>query len=161
MKSTGIVRKVDELGRVVIPKEIRKTFFIDEGTPLEIYSGDEGEIVFKKYSLLKNINQFANEIVESINMFTKGKVAIFDKEEVVASSGINVKSAINFFNEHKIDKLHSGIITEINGNKCYIEPIIVEGVSIGGILVWNIEEFSDEIVGSIKIMGIYLGRLLG
>ena len=97
MKSTGIVRKVDELGRVVIPKEIRKTYFINEGTPLEIYLGDNGEIVFKKYSLVKNINQFANEIVESINACTKGKVAIFDKDEVIASSGINVKSAVNFF----------------------------------------------------------------
>lgn len=160
MKSTGIVRKVDELGRVVIPKEIRKTSFIDEGTPLEIYSGDDGEIIFKKYSLLKNLSQFATEAVDSLNDFTKGKVIIFDKNEVIASSGINLKNAINFYTENQINKIHSGSTFDINGQKCYKENIKYEGNIVGGIVIWNIDNFTQEILGAIKVVSLFLGRLM-
>ena len=161
MKSTGIVRKVDELGRVVIPKEIRKTSFISEGTPLEIYSGDDGEIIFKKYSSLKNLNTFATEAAESLNDFTKGKVIVFDTTEVVASSGINLKNASNFFIENNLQKIHTenGYFS-INEQKFFIEHIKTEGKIIGGIMVWNVEEFSLQVLASIKIISMFLGRLM-
>ena len=59
MKATGIVRRIDDLGRVVIPKEIRRTMRIREGDPLEIYTSKEGEVIFKKYSLMGGVDEFA------------------------------------------------------------------------------------------------------
>lgn len=161
MKSTGIVRKVDELGRVVIPKEIRKTTFINEGTPLEIYSGDDGEIIFKRYSQLKNLKDFSEHIVESLNDIVKGKIAIFDKNEIVASSGINLKNAMNFYTEHSFDKLHNKTgINTVDDTRILFQPIIVEGINVGGIMVWNVSNFSEEILGACRVMAIYLGKLL-
>ena len=159
MKSTGIVRKVDELGRVVIPKEIRKTSFISEGTPLEIYSGDDGEIILKKYSLVKNLKFFADIVIESLNDFIKGKVAIYDKNEIIASSGISLKNAINFYTENSFNRLHSksGLISH-NGCNILFEPIKSDGIVIGGIMVWD-TEFTKDILTSCNIMANYLGKL--
>ena len=66
MKATGIVRRIDDLGRVVIPKEIRRTLRIKEGTPLEIFTDREGEIILKKYSPIGELNIFAKEYAEAL-----------------------------------------------------------------------------------------------
>ena len=161
MKSTGIVRKVDELGRVVIPKEIRKVAFISEGTPLEIYRGDEGEIILKKYSLLKNLKSFSEEVVESLNSVVKGKVAIFDKNEVISSSGINLKNAQTFYLENSFDKIHNkkGLV-KANENNIFFEEIKSDDQVIGGIMVWNITNFTPEIKIACNVMSNYLSRLV-
>ena len=65
MKATGIVRRIDDLGRVVIPKEIRRTMRIREGDPLEIYTSRDGEVIFKKYSLMGGLDDFAAQLCES------------------------------------------------------------------------------------------------
>ena len=67
MKATGIVRRIDDLGRVVIPKEIRKTLRIKEGTPLEIFTDREGAIILKKYSPIGELNVFAKEYAEAVS----------------------------------------------------------------------------------------------
>lgn len=74
MKATGIVRRIDDLGRVVIPKEIRRTLRIKEGTPLEIFTDKEGEIILKKYSPIGELNLFAKEYAEALAQAT-GMVA--------------------------------------------------------------------------------------
>ena len=66
MKATGIVRRIDDLGRVVIPKEIRRTLRIKEGTPLEIFTDKEGEVILKKYSPIGELSVFAKEYAESL-----------------------------------------------------------------------------------------------
>ncbi|MEG0260790.1 MAG: AbrB/MazE/SpoVT family DNA-binding domain-containing protein, partial [Lysinibacillus sp.] len=66
MKATGIVRRIDDLGRVVIPKEIRRTLRIREGDPLEIYTDKEGEVILKKYSPISDLGEFAKEYVETL-----------------------------------------------------------------------------------------------
>ena len=66
MKATGIVRRIDDLGRVVIPKEIRRTMRIREGDPLEIFTSKDGEVIFKKYSLLGGVDEFAAQLCESL-----------------------------------------------------------------------------------------------
>ena len=66
MKATGIVRRIDDLGRVVIPKEIRRTMRIREGDPLEIFTDREGEVILKKYSPINDLGEFATEYVESL-----------------------------------------------------------------------------------------------
>lgn len=87
MKATGIVRRIDDLGRVVIPKEIRRTLRIREGDPLEIFTDREGEVILKKYSPIGELSEFAREYVESLSD-TLGYIAcISDKDAIVAVSG--------------------------------------------------------------------------
>ena len=84
MKATGIVRRIDDLGRVVIPKEIRRTMRIREGDPLEIYTSREGEVIFKKYSLLGGVEDFAAELCETMSRSTGSVCAVTDRDTVIA-----------------------------------------------------------------------------
>ena len=79
MKATGIVRRIDDLGRVVIPKEIRRTMRIREGDPLEIYTTREGEVIFKKYSPIGELGSFAADYAEVLNRTAGISVAITDR----------------------------------------------------------------------------------
>ena len=87
MKATGIVRRIDDLGRVVIPKEIRRTLRIREGDPLEIYTEKDGEVIFKKYSPMGELSSYAAEICESLYKSTGGTVAVCDRDSMIAVSG--------------------------------------------------------------------------
>ena len=87
MKATGIVRRIDDLGRVVIPKEIRRTMRIREGDPLEIYTSREGEVIFKKYSLMGGVEEFAAQICETLSKSTGFICAVTDRDTVVAVAG--------------------------------------------------------------------------
>ena len=87
MKATGIVRRIDDLGRVVIPKEIRRTMRIREGDPLEIFTEKDGELIFKKYSPIGELSEFAAEICDSLRKSTNGIAAICDRDTVIAISG--------------------------------------------------------------------------
>jgi len=87
MKATGIVRRIDDLGRVVIPKEIRRTMRIREGDPLEIYTSREGEVIFKKYSLLGGLEDFATQLCETMSRSTGGICAVSDRDTIIAISG--------------------------------------------------------------------------
>ena len=87
MKATGVVRRIDDLGRVVIPKEIRKVHRIKEGDPLEIYTDKEGEIILKKYSPIGELNEFASTYAETISKTTGHIACITDKDTVIAVSG--------------------------------------------------------------------------
>ena len=87
MKATGIVRRIDDLGRIVIPKEIRRTLRIRETDPMEIYTDMDGQIVLKKYSPMRDITAFAGEYAESMAANTGMTVAITDREQVIAAAG--------------------------------------------------------------------------
>ena len=88
MKATGIVRRIDDLGRVVIPKEIRRTMRIREGDPLEIYTNSEGEVIFKKYSAISEMSENALNVADVMYKTAGCPVVIFDKDHVVASAGL-------------------------------------------------------------------------
>ena len=94
MKATGIVRRIDDLGRVVIPKEIRRTLRIKEGTPLEIFTDREGEIILKKYSPIGELSLFAKEYAESLSHSTGMLSCITDHDQVVAAAGPGSKEFI-------------------------------------------------------------------
>lgn len=94
MKATGIVRRIDDLGRVVIPKEIRRTLGIREGTPLEIFTGKDGEVILKKYSPLGEIYTFAQNYAESLSQASGVPVCITDMEKVIAASGAGKKEVL-------------------------------------------------------------------
>jgi site-specific DNA recombinase len=91
MKATGIVRRIDDLGRVVIPKEIRRTMRIREGDPLEIYTNSDGEVIFKKYSAISEMSENASYVADIMNKIAGCPVVIFDKDHVVASAGVPKK----------------------------------------------------------------------
>lgn len=87
MKATGIVRRIDDLGRVVIPKEIRRTMRIREGDPLEIYTSADGEVVFRKYSAVGELDHGTAQAAEVISKLTGHPALVFDRDHVVAVSG--------------------------------------------------------------------------
>ena len=87
MKATGIVRRIDDLGRVVIPKEIRRTLRIKEGAPLEIFTDREGEIILKKYSPIGELSAFSKEYAEALAQASGHVICITDRDQVIAAAG--------------------------------------------------------------------------
>ncbi len=109
MKATGIVRRIDDLGRVVIPKEIRRTMRIREGDPLEIYTDREGEVIFKKYSPIGELASFASQYAETLYKTCSLSVVITDRDAVIASAGVSKKE----YN----DKALSAALEEVMENR--------------------------------------------
>ena len=110
MKATGIVRRIDDLGRVVIPKEIRRTLRIREGDPLEIFTDREGEIILKKYSPIGELAAFAGMYADSLAKEAGCLVCICDMDQVVAASGNGRKEV----QEKYISKVLQGELEERN-----------------------------------------------
>ena len=106
MKATGIVRRIDDLGRVVIPKEIRRTLRIREGDPLEIFTDREGEIILKKYSPIGELGTFAKEYAESLAQTVGHITCIVDKDQIIAVSGGAKKE---FYEKHISSELEKCI----------------------------------------------------
>lgn len=108
MKATGIVRRIDDLGRVVIPKEIRRTMRIREGDPLEIYTNAGGEVIFKKYSPVGELSAFAGEYAEALTCGTKLAVIICDRERCIASGGISKRETADKKITPELEKIIEG-----------------------------------------------------
>ncbi len=94
MKATGIVRRIDDLGRVVIPKEIRRTMRIREGDPLEIFTDREGEVIFKKYSPIGELSEIAVTYCDVLIKSTELTVLICDRDHCIAAGGIPKKEVL-------------------------------------------------------------------
>jgi len=105
MKATGIVRRIDDLGRVVIPKEIRRTLRIREGDPLEIYTEKDGEVIFKKYSPMGELSGFAGEICESLFKSTGSITAVCDRDSIIAVSGGGKKELLDKPISHALEEI--------------------------------------------------------
>ena len=105
MKATGIVRRVDDLGRIVIPKEIRRTLRIREGDPLEIYTEKDGGVIFRKYSPMGDLQDFASQICESIGANTGLVAAVSDRDSIIALHGAPKRELIDKPNSLELDKL--------------------------------------------------------
>ena len=87
MKATGIVRRIDDLGRVVIPKEIRRTLHLREGEPMEIFTGKDGEVILKKYSPVGELSEHAIKAAETVSQITGYLVCVTDCDQVIAACG--------------------------------------------------------------------------
>jgi AbrB family transcriptional regulator, stage V sporulation protein T len=152
MKATGIVRRIDDLGRVVVPKEIRRTLRIREGDPLEIFTDREGEIILKKYSPIGELGQFAKQYADSLTQTTGHIVAITDKDQFIAVAGPAKKDMVTkgishdleeAINEREVvlagkdDKNFIRILNEDDAEFMYqvITPIISEGDAIGSVII--------------------------
>lgn len=105
MKATGIVRRIDDLGRVVIPKEIRRTLRIREGDPLEIYTEKDGEVIFKKYSPMGDLGEFAAQICEAIGKNTGHIAAVCDRDTVIAAYGAQRRELMERHCSQELDQL--------------------------------------------------------
>ena len=108
MKATGIVRRVDDLGRIVIPKEIRRTLKIREGDPLEIYTEKDGGVIFRKYSPMGELQDFAAQICESIGANTGRIAAVSDRDSIIALSGAPRRELMDKPNSRELDKIMEG-----------------------------------------------------
>ena len=95
MKATGIVRRIDDLGRVVIPKEIRRTMRIREGDPLEIYTDREGGVIFKKYSQLGDVSDFAAQLCDTISRVAGIPAVITDRDSIIAAGGVPRREVVD------------------------------------------------------------------
>ena len=151
MKATGVVRRIDELGRIVIPKEIRRTLKIKNGTPLEIYSGDNGELLLKKYSPILEISDFAAEVAESIYKATDLCVLVTNMEKVISSNGVAKNTYINRQIDSGIEKainsrlgkiydksvLNSFLFADSLNQNFAICPVVSAGDVFGAIILFN------------------------
>ena len=158
MKATGIVRRIDDLGRIVIPKEIRRTLRIREADPLEIYTDREGEIILKKYSPIGEMGTFAKQYVESMAQVSGHIAMIADRDQFIAVSGgmKNVLGkSISRDLEEKINNRESVVATKGDRNfipVCHeaseeyqheaISPIICEGDVIGAVILLEMDNKS-------------------
>ena len=158
MKATGIVRRMDELGRVVIPKEIRKTLRIKEGDPLEIFTEQE-RLLLRKYSPVSKIDDFAKSLVESLFSLTGSDVMICDTDGIVAAKGPSAKELVgqkisreimdvmekrqNVF--LKADEIIPLTENGISFDNEVIAPVLCEGDVIGAVIVCkNGEKFCED-----------------
>ncbi len=105
MKATGIVRRIDDLGRVVIPKEIRRTMRIREGDPLEIYTDRDGEVIFKKYSPIGEMGVFAAQYADTLSKTCGISAAVFDRDAVIACAGIPKKEFLERKPSAELEKI--------------------------------------------------------
>ncbi len=108
MKATGIVRRVDDLGRIVIPKEIRRTLRIREGDPLEIYTEKDGGVIFRKYSPMGDLQDFASQMCEAIGANTGCIAAVSDRDSIIATAGIPKRELVDKPNSQELEKIMEG-----------------------------------------------------
>ena len=123
MKATGIVRRIDDLGRIVIPKEIRRTLRIKEGDPLEIYTDREGEVIFKKYSPIGELQNFATEYADTLQKTSSMPIFICDRDEIIAVSGASKK-------EYLDRKISKGLEEIVENRSLYVRENGKETVAV-------------------------------
>ena len=156
MKATGIVRRIDDLGRVVIPKEIRRTLRIREGTRLEIFTDREGEIILKKYSPIGELGAFAGQYAESLAQTTGLTVCVCDRDQVIAVSGGSRKELLGKNISRQLETVIEDRENILVDNKEYkyiqitdndredftgeaVSPILCEGDAIGAVVILSRE----------------------
>ena len=158
MKATGVVRRIDDLGRIVIPKEIRRTLRISEGSPLEIFTEKDGEIVLKKYSPIGELSEFASNYADTLAKTTGHIACITDKDTVIAVSGGSKKEFLEQDVSQELEKLMDDkevytskensdmampITKNDNNQRKYnaqiVYPIISNGDTIGTVILMSKE----------------------
>ena len=177
MKATGIVRRIDDLGRVVVPKEIRKTLKIREGDPVEIFTDNQGQIILKKYSPIGEMGDFARDYAEAMSQIAGHTVIVTDRERVIAVAGgmkkeyqgkdiskeleeiMESRIAINSSKTKKVVSVVEGEApTELQQ---IIYPILCESDVVGSVVMFGREKGKELSETENKIAGVaanFLGR---
>lgn len=149
MKATGIVRRIDDLGRVVIPKEIRRTLRIRESDPLEIFTDREGEIILKKYSPIGELSTFAKEYAEALAQAAGCIACITDRDQIIAAAGSGARE----FVDRRIHSELEGMIAD-RKNVCITEKKFVKIVEEDKL------EYSSQVIDTITCAGDAVGSVL-
>ena len=175
MKATGIIRRVDELGRIVIPKEIRRTLRIREADPLEIFTDRDGEIILKKYSPIGELSNTAQEMADALSHVTGELVCICDQDQVVAASGPEAKKYMNKSITADVEnQIQNREALYGNGVKCKVTeedshaslalaPIICSGDAIGAVAILAKKEknvMGEQELKLATVAAEYLGKNL-
>ena len=179
MKATGIVRRIDDLGRVVIPKEIRRTMRIREGDPLEIYTDRDGEVIFKKYSPIGELHAFASEYADTLQKTAGMPIFICDRDAIITVSGASKREYVDRKISRSLEEIieSRSLYTRDNGRETisitddgshYVScamPIISEGDIIGCVVSgWQYDtpetdKISESVESKlIQTAGIFLGK---
>ena len=179
MKATGIVRRIDDLGRVVIPKEIRRTLRIREGDPLEIFTDREGGVILKKYSPIGELSEFSREYAESLQQTIGNIIIVCDKDNIISVSGGTKKEYVDKKVSSELEKIMedrkaiilgegSGKVialyddeTESKYSAQVMAPIITEGDAIGAVLIVATEagiKFGDLELKLAETAASFLGK---
>lgn len=174
MKATGVIRRIDELGRIVIPKEIRRNLRIREGENIEIYIDEKENIVLKKFSSLKKLNDFAQSYIDSVSSYLKNNILISDINSFIAVNG-ELKKDILYSNiSEEILSLILKRNTIINKNKVFlkltdskvyncsfiISPILCHGDICGSVIIFSFDEINDFDEKIAKIASLFLSKYL-
>jgi len=152
MKKTGIIRRIDNLGRIVIPKEIRSTLRIKNGDNLEIYIDENENIVFKKFSIVDKLVDLSESITSSINLLTKTTAIIANNDKVLSVAGKYKKEIENSNISSEISDMvdvHIGKDIKLSDDKGYagyylILPLILSGDKIGNLILLSENEITEE-----------------
>lgn len=175
MKATGMIRKIDDLGRIVIPKEIRKTLKIREGDSLEIYTNAEGEVILKRYAPLGDLMEDIESLSESISNNTNSNICVTDTKQILVATGsLADKYLYKEVSKELLEKLDERMLwqnkgenqlrliegEEINRNfNQLIVPIIYEGSVLGSVILVTYDmrkQITEVEVKLIKVMTDYL-----
>ena len=175
MKATGIVRRIDDLGRVVIPKEIRRTLRIREGDPLEIFTASDGEVIFKKYSPMGELSEFSGQYSEILSRTADLPVIITDRDHVISVAGLSKKEYLERHISKELEEIMENRDKFIKGREsdhlypianCDIEaltafPIIAAG-DIGGAVIFlsngDYTKLTDTEIKLAQVAATFLGK---
>lgn len=179
MKATGIVRRIDDLGRVVIPKEIRRTLRIREGDPLEIFTDREGGVILKKYSPIEELSEFSKEYTEALQQTIGHIVIVTDRDSIISVSGAPKKEYLERKVSSDLEKAMTGRKAVILGegsekaialysdedeaayNSQVIAPIMAGGDAIGAVIIVSKEnnvKFGDLELKLAETASAFLGK---
>ena len=174
MKATGIVRRIDDLGRVVIPKEIRRTMRIREGDPLEIYTDNNGEVIFKKYSPIGELSAFAAQYAEALAKGCDAAVVICDRDRCVSAAGVPRETVLErrvsnqledmmesrrtfILRPNEVNRLNP--LEGIDREALVAAPIIAAGDIAGAVVILKSEEKKSPGEADIKLAQVAAGFL--
>ena len=179
MKATGIVRRIDDLGRVVIPKEIRRTMRLREGEPLEIYTEKAGEIILKKYSPIADLAEFAQHYADALFQSTASMCCITDRDTIIAVAGLSKKDYLDKKITDKLDnaiklrktfissetELPISIVTEFPADENTVQiiaPIVADGDIVGSVVLFMTDKMLAASAGKISAQtgATFLGKML-
>lgn len=149
MKATGIVRRIDDLGRVVIPKEIRRTLRIREGDALEIFTDAQGGVIFKKYSPVGEMSTFAGQYAEVLNKVTSRPVVVCDRDHVIAVAGVSKKEYLERRVSPELEEYMQNRTTYPNGEGGEVRP--VEGIDKAASVIYPIVA-SGDVSGAVLLL---------
>lgn len=174
MKATGIVRRIDDLGRVVIPKEIRRTMRIREGDPLEIFTSKDGEVVFKKYSPMGELASFAAQYADVMSRACGAPVLIADRDRIVAAAGVSKREFIDRRMSEQLERYmehRRSFIATVNEPTCFCPaegserqasvccPILSAGDVTGAVCLMLPDSGTLPGEGDIKLVQVAAGFL--